>query len=115
MKKLILVALLACLASPANAVDAKGNYFARSLGTQPCEFWTTERKKEPSGLAATGILTWIYGFLTAANYLTPNTYDVAFGVENSTIRQWVDKYCAQNPDEKISTAAVALLSVLRDR
>ena len=90
MKRLILVAVLVCMVTPAWAADKNSFYQMWGAGSKSCGFWTKARKA--GGIEAAMLSAWLNGFLTSYNYFTPGVVDVARGVDVEGRTAWVDNH-----------------------
>lgn len=96
--------------SSASAFDSEGKYAVLGFGTKSCGVWLKERKSE---LIYT---SWITGYLSAVNeYHWSEGKDLFEGIDLDGIQAWIDKYCRENPLDKISRAASKLVSEVKDR
>ena len=94
-------------AVPGKAVDGKGLY--QTLHYISCAAYIQDRKD----LISTGVdQVYISGWLSAYNYLTPNTYDILPESNISMAVQWLDKFCAENPLKSIEAGLLQLTDEL---
>ena len=56
--------------------------------------------------------SWLAGFLTAYNLLSPDTYNILGNSDMQSALVWLDNFCRANPLEDFSTAASALVAEL---
>lgn len=107
----ILIALL-LLARPLLAIDAKGNYDTRGIGSKEgsCGDYTT-----------TDVTTkrwyehWLLGYISGINRRWPGKADFTNGAAVAGLTQWVENYCKENPLASFSEAADALVRELQKR
>ncbi|MCZ6732537.1 MAG: hypothetical protein O7B27_08315 [Gammaproteobacteria bacterium] len=55
---------------------------------------------------------WAFGYLTAYNLLTPDTYDIIGQTDLSAILLWLENYCKRNPLARFAEAMVLLTDEL---
>ena len=93
--------VVALLAAPAHAFTYAGT------GTASCGEWTSERRNPYGGAGQ----QWVLGFLAgAADYGGPDAFD---GTDAEGVWAWIDRYCWQNPTDKLLTAAEAFVRARR--
>ncbi len=110
MKRAILVAIIAVLPSLALGADEAGDYRVKGVGLELCRTYLHEQaRKTPTYFLAR---SWLNGYLTAHNQLTPATYDMAADFDLERLIAWVDAYCKNNPEHQFTTAAMALITTL---
>jgi len=113
MKRLVLVAVLVCMVSPAWAANSKGGFQMLGPGGKSCGFWVKQRAI--GGWPSLQVSAWISGFLTAYNLYKPGVYDVTQGIDVEGRSAWIDNYCSQNPLHSISNAGDAFINHLVSR
>jgi hypothetical protein len=87
--------------SQAHGRDKDGNYNA--VGGASCGQWhEAARKSERTQYAS-----WVAGFVSAINCLTPDYYGAA--LEDAQIKTFLDHYCENNPLHNLGNAAFALV------
>jgi hypothetical protein len=82
----------ALAASPAIAADDDGNYAVWGQGKKAC-FHYNEARKDPEGMAMEGFSSYIMGYLTAYDTMTPKTYNIAGKMKLDDVLSWLDDYC----------------------
>jgi hypothetical protein len=55
-----------------------------------------------------GFSLYTMGYLTAVNRLASNTYDIAGKKNSKTLMVWLEKYCAEHPDDGFDNALYLL-------
>ena len=110
MQKAALFAAIVLVAAPASAADKNGNFFARGLGSQPCQHYVAEKAKG----SATYFLyrSWLNGYMSAFNQYADDTYDVAPNATMAGLANAVESICKQNPKQQFWTAAFGLSQAL---
>ncbi len=120
MKRTIFVlVMLFFLPATVNAADINGAYnivFAKGqMGS--CGLYVTARDEQRRGKyrKINTHITWIYGYMTAYNTLTPDTYDIMGQTDRSAILRWLENYCKQNPLKRFAEAMELLTAELHPR
>lgn len=104
----LLAALLA--AGPALAADQNDDFRVKGVGLETCAAYL--QAKGQGGPLYVVSRSWLNGYLTAYNQLTPNTYDIAGNANIDGLTNWVDAFCQQNPNTTLVTAAINLMQAL---
>ena len=116
-RRLVLVPLAALLLRfPLNAfaADREKNFAAKGLAALPCSSFVAEREKRSRTYDEA--MAWLTGFVSAYNYLTPDTYDVAPWQSVELLSSLLASHCGKNPNEPFFHATDKLLdSVKQDR
>ncbi len=58
---------------------------------------------------------WIFGYLTAYNRQTPDTWDIGGQTDISEILLWLENYCKRNPLDEFAEAMGSLTDELHPR
>lgn len=82
------------------AADAAGNFAVWGLGGASCHAYTVARKAKKDG----PYKTYLMGYLTAFNTLTPNTARVTGHANLNQILDWLDKYCHKSQIDSYESA-----------
>ena len=106
--------LLLFAATAAQAADTEGRFAADGVGVVSCaRYGEVVAMRTPEGAAARETLSaWLDGFVSAANALQDDTFDLTPWQSARVIEQKMVAYCAGNPDTPLAVAATALLSAL---
>jgi len=105
---LAVTAAFVWFALPAKAADEKGLYQTMHLIT--CENYVADRKI-PAHTDMNAIdEIYVAGWLSAFNYLTPNTHDITPQHDVNLVLADLDKFCAQNPKSNIEAGLLELTS-----
>jgi hypothetical protein len=100
-------ALSALAIARSEAADKNDKFNVRGLGTKTCSEYLETRNlnaKETDKYA-----DWLTGFLTAYNWLKPDTYDITASQYNQKgLLKFLDLYCGQSPKKRIIDAAIGL-------
>lgn len=93
---LVGLALGLCAIRPALAADAQGQFAVKGVGQARCyEFNDAVAKRSPQMGA---MLSWVAGYLTAANRYEAQTYDLVSWQDELYILANMRSYCARNPE-----------------
>ncbi|MEM9810006.1 MAG: peptidoglycan-binding domain-containing protein [Pseudomonadota bacterium] len=93
----------------AAAGDAEGRYAVKGIGLMPCgQFIEMAQAGEPQ---AALVMSWVAGYLSAANMVLPETYDLVTWQEG-LLPNIIASACQQVPDQPVAIAASELLAVL---
>ena len=103
-------AFFAFLATSARAADDKGLY--QTLNYISCAQYTEDRKLPLHTGRNAADEIYVSGWLSAYNYLTPNTYDIVPEHDIVKVLEWIDTFCKANPDK---SAEAALLQFSSDQ
>jgi hypothetical protein len=95
------------------AADIDNRFSVRGLGTTSCSVYLESRdngagESEP-------FAHWFTGFLTAYNWLQPDTFDISAQYKSAGLLIWLDYYCGRNPENKIIDAALTFVSTIHDQ
>ena len=109
------IALLLILSSfNAFSADDSGGYAVLGRGTISCGavIEANEKNNRVSMLATT---EWVNGYLTAFNISKYGVYDLTKNIDVDGRKQWILKYCKENPLEMLAVAAKRLADELESR
>jgi len=96
--------LLSALAlNGAESADANKQFSVRGLGTTTCSKYLEERNRDAT--QSVKFAHWFTGFLTAYNWLKPDTFDIAPQYKSDGLLSYLDQYCGKNPKQRIIEAA----------
>ena len=99
----VLLLLSALTLNDAGSADAKKRFSVRGLGATTCGKYLEDRNLEAKN--SSQFAHWFTGFLTAYNWLQPDTYDIAVNYDSTHLLRYLDLYCGKNPKERIIDAA----------
>lgn len=105
-----LAAAVLAAASVAHAADRNGNFAVKGVGLERCETYLGARAQNAPLAVLAG--SWLNGYLSAHNQLTPGTYDIAGQAGLNGLLVWLDGYCDKNRSQPLVVAATALITVL---
>jgi hypothetical protein len=101
---IVIAALLAAVQAPPRDVVGNGN--------ASCGEWTAAQQE--NGWSRSVYDAWVGGFISGLNLVNPKG-NLTTGMDFKGLQGWMDNYCAANPLDPISTAAVRLSVELRKR
>lgn len=104
---------LSGIATSSNAATQENTFAARGLGSQTCQLLVSSLEGRSRELASQQITAWISGYLSHANRVTPNTYDVSPIVDITDLGTIVARLCDQNPELTIEPVLSRVLDILR--
>ena len=95
----------AAVAAPANVIG---------IGNNSCGDWTTAARE--NGWTRVAYQAWLGGFVSGVNLnVSDRVGNLNEGTDVPGMTAWVDNYCAANPLDTVSSAAVALAVELIER
>ncbi len=99
---------------PSSAEDAGGRFAVDGVGRVTCARMLELRSGEgaEARLGRASLAAWVDGFLSAANLLTPDTYDLTPWQTTEVVEAMIASHCAANPDDAIALAAGRLTRAL---
>jgi len=104
------------LAVPVLAADTDRHYQVRAIDTvETCASLNGalgKAKYQDSWGTLYEFSLYTMGYLTAINRLAPNTYDIAGRTNTKTLMVWLQKYCAEHPDDSFGNALYRLTAEL---
>jgi hypothetical protein len=106
MRLVAIPILVAALATPAAAVDGKGNFWVVGDGSLRCSAYAQGTPEHQLKME-----TWTAGYITAMNRATSNTYNLlTISVEEAKAR--LQQACATAPDKVFVHAVHEMLAEL---
>lgn len=107
----LLVAASLCAPVLAQATSAHGEFGVKGIGASDCATAVREYKGgTPNAMMYGG---WLYGYLTAVNQATPDTFDLATWQDLNTLTNFVIEYCQKNPRTSFAQAVFNLTAALK--
>jgi hypothetical protein len=97
-------------AAPLQAADSKGVYAVRGVGGEGCKAFNDQLKKDPQATMAAA--SWIMGYVTAANRMQPNTFDLSPVLGPTPLLRLLAGYCEKHPDQGVEKAFSQILRAL---
>ena len=93
------------VAGSATASDPSGNYAVN--GQLSCAKFLQEWKGDALASAAT--VSWVAGYMSAFNKLTPSTYSILGNSGMRSAMLWIKNYCEKKPLSNVDEAIFYLL------
>lgn len=100
------------LASPSYALDAKGSWSSRGVGSGGGSCGDYVREDEASRRKYEH---WLMGFVSGVNSARSGRVDFSSGVTAQGLAQWAENYCKANPLSSFAEAADALIAELKKK
>jgi len=110
--RILMAVLFSVVIAPAYASDAHKKFQVKSIDAiASCRGLNkalAKAKKQDDWGDLYGFSLYTMGYLTAVNRLAANTYDIAGKKNSKTLMVWLEKYCAEHPDEGFDYALYQL-------
>lgn len=108
----LLVALLLNLACvlPAAARDMDEQYAVFGVGSDNCAAYLVARDR--GGRAERWYHHWLAGYLSAVNNAGASTYNILGDKSMADILDWLEGYCAANPNVNFANAVADMVTLL---
>ena len=100
------------LGGTAQARDMDDQYAVFGVGADNCAAYLVAR--DHGGAAERWYHHWLEGFLTAVNNAAASTYNILGQKSMADILDWLEGYCAANPNMNFANATAELVSLLYD-
>lgn len=94
----------------AAARDMDEQYAVFGVGAENCAVYLVAR--DQTGSAERWYHHWLAGYLTAVNNAGANTYNILGKNSMADILDWMEGYCAANPNINFSNAVADMVSIL---
>lgn len=111
-----LAALVLVLASAfhgiARGADPQGRFAIKGIGTTDCATYVTQADLRGNNAFMYG--GWVYGFLTATNKWSPDTFDLVSWEDLETLTTYLYGYCRENPEMRFAQAVFQLSEALHE-
>ena len=96
------------LAQPATAADPQGRFVPQGVGRISCtEFTKLLNDKKQSEIEH--LVSWIGGYVTAVNAMTPNTFDLTPWQDHVVWFELAARLCTNNPKENFTNVIQQLV------
>jgi hypothetical protein len=92
------------------AKDMDGQYAVFGAGAENCAAYLVTR--DQGGIAERWYHHWLAGYLTAVNNAGASTYNILGKKSMADILDWLEGYCAANPNINFSNAIAELVALL---
>lgn len=109
------VGLSICLAAaaPVHAATDKGEFGVKGIGATDCATLVREFKAStPNAMMYGG---WLYGYLTAMNQTSADTFDLTPWQDLNTLTNFIVDYCGKNPRTSFGQAVFNMTAALKPR
>jgi len=104
--------LFIAAASSANSSD--GSFAIKGIGARKCSDFVTQVKAK-NEIQISGYVSWVAGYYTAINEVSPATFD-SLGWQNmNTVSLILMKFCERNPQARFATAVARLRGALQSQ
>lgn len=95
----------------ARAADEKGAFAVKGAGAESCRDYLTARERSPAAQAV--FLSWMEGYLTSVNELTPGAFDVSFWRERTLLAALLEVNCRADPELRFGMVVRAMAQALK--
>ena len=108
----VLTVFLGLLTGPFNASarDMDDQYAVFGVGAENCAVYLVARDQRDA--AERWYHHWLAGYLSAVNNAAVNTYNILGGKSMADILDWLEGYCAANPNINFSNAVADMVAIL---
>ena len=109
---LVLIFFLGVLIIPLNAGarDMDDQYAVFGVGAENCAAYLVAR--DQGGVAERWYHHWLAGYLSAVNNAGASTYNILGKKSMADILDWLEGYCAANPNINFSHAVADMVAIL---
>jgi len=108
--RVLLLAGAVLAAGPSLAADAQGRAAPKGWGLATCKQFLDAAKGDRDNVLRIG--SWVEGYVSAANILSPDTYDLAPWQDPIYLLNIVGRNCEQNPEERFIRVVHAYIQYL---
>ena len=105
--------LSALTSNEAGSADANSRFSVRGLGATTCSKYLEERNLDAK--QSEQYAHWFTGFLTAYNWLQPDTYDISAQYKANGLLRYMDLYCGRNPKSRVIDGATAFVKAVYEK
>lgn len=116
-KSLSCLALLSAICAPAFGADGDGKFAVRGIGGQSCAVWIAISENADEAARRDGIMSfqsWIAGYLSAANRLKAESYDVVPFLDMINVLAITLNECRATPDQLAETVVARVVDAFTD-
>ncbi len=106
----VLFLITSLFATCAAARDMDDQYAVFGVGAENCAAYLVARER--GGVAERWYHHWLAGFMSAVNNAAAATYNILGDKSMADILDWLEGYCAANPNVNFSNAVADLVSIL---
>lgn len=97
-------------AAPLSGRDMDGQYAVFGVGAENCAVYLVARER--GDLSERWYHHWLSGYLTAVNNAAAGTYNILGQKSMADILDWLEGYCAANPNTNLSNAVADMVAIL---
>ena len=97
----------------AGSADANKRFSVRGLGATTCSKFLEERNLDAK--QSEQYAHWFTGFLTAYNWLQPDTYDISAQYKSNGLLRYLDLYCGRNPTKRVIDGATSFVTAVYEK
>jgi hypothetical protein len=98
--------------TPARSRDMDDQYAVFGVGAENCAAYLVAR--DHGGAAERWYHHWLAGFMTAVNNAAAGTYNNLGNKSMADALDWLEGYCAANPNVNFTSAVADLVTILYD-
>ena len=109
LKKILLLTVFV-FASASSAKDIDDQFAVFGVGAENCAAYLVARDR--GGQTERWYHDWLAGYLSAVNTAAASTYDIRGGKSLADILNWLEGYCAVNPNMNFTNAVADMATVL---
>jgi hypothetical protein len=109
----VFLLLSALTLNDAGSADANKRFSVRGLGATTCGKYLEERNLDAK--QSEQYAHWFTGFLTAYNWLQPDTYDISAQYKSNGLLRYLDLYCGRNPKNRIIDGATSFVNAVYEK
>jgi hypothetical protein len=113
MRYLIGITFGAYVSFVALASAAESRY-TTIIGRSSCETWQIEQADNSSWSQIVNS-AWLFGYMSGLNSSGDWPADLLADIDAETIKDWMKKYCNENPSSNVARGASELLGILAER
>jgi hypothetical protein len=110
--QLLAACSLAFVAACSQAAQAQEYLVFNYPEADSCSSWSQERASNKPSQAVEG---WVLGFVSGRNRYGPGDGLLGAETNSTSLVAWIDRYCAQNPLDTVTKAAMELVKELERR
>ena len=108
----LLAGTLMTYASLSQARDLDGQFAVFGVGAENCAAYLVAR--DQGGTAERWYHHWLAGYFSAVNNAAASTYNILGEKSMADLLDWLEGYCAANPNMNFTNASADLTAILND-
>jgi hypothetical protein len=109
----VFLLLSALTLNDADSADTNKRFSVRGLGATTCSKYLEERNLDAK--QSEQYAHWFTGFLTAYNWLQPDTYDISAQYKSNGLLRYLDLYCGRNPKNRVIDGATSFVNAVYEK